>query len=103
MATRVVTAGLNCRHAVVEIVHVELEEFALLDLGLLDAGVVAGKVGEDTHDKRQLDQPLGVVGIFVGDVHARCAVSPNEFLTAVRSHGCPLYKIALETDLRDAG
>ena len=55
-------------------------------------GVVAGKVGQDAHHERQFDQPLGIVGVFVGDVNARCAVTADEFLTAVRSHGSPLAK-----------
>jgi hypothetical protein len=80
-------AGLDCSHAGLEIVHVEFEEFAVTNLRFFDLGVVAGEVRHHTHDERQLDAPLGVVGIFVGDVHPWWAISANEPLSAIRCHG----------------
>ena len=82
-------ARLDRRHAVVEIVHVEFEELAVGDLGLFDAGSVAGEIGHHAHHEGQLDEPLGVVGIFVGDVDARSAIAANELLSAVGRHGHP--------------
>jgi hypothetical protein len=72
---------LDRSHALVEIVHVEVEELALRDLRLLDAGHIAREIGHHPHDEGQLDLLLRVVGILIGEVDPRRPVAANELLT----------------------
>src|SRR5262249_14680848 len=46
-------------------------------------------IGEDTHYERQFHKPFSVIGVFVGDVDARCAIAADKFLSAVGGHGLP--------------
>src|SRR6187455_2121352 len=92
-------ARLDRRHAALEIVHVEFEELALPNFRLLDTGIVARKVGHDSHNEWELDPPLGIVGIFVGDVDAGRAVAANEPLSAVGCHGSSPICIRSRTGL----
>src|SRR5690625_2902458 len=74
-------AGLDPRHAFVEIVHVEFEKFALGHIVLLYAGIIARQIGHYPHDERNLDLLVGIIGVVICNMHTRHPIAPNEFLT----------------------
>lgn len=80
--------GLDRRHALVEIVHIDVEEFSVVHVRLRHLGGVAGEIGKDAHDEGQLDQFFRIVWIFVSDMNPRLAIPRNELLSriAVRGH-----------------
>ena len=49
-------------------------------------GGIARQVGQHAHDEGQLDLPLRVIGVFVGNLHSRWAIALNEFLAGIRAH-----------------
>src|SRR6266849_11072888 len=86
-------AGLNGRHASIQIVHIEIEELAIGNFLPLDPRRVSGQIGHDPHDERDFDLFLRVIRVLVSDVHPRRTISLNEFLTAVSCHVCsPLVR-----------
>jgi hypothetical protein len=80
-------ARLHGLHPVVEVVHVDVEELALVDAGQRLLGI-ATQVGHDAHDERHLDLLLGAVQLdVVLDLHTRRAIARDELLTALLCHG----------------
>src|SRR5690606_5687371 len=82
-------------HALIEVVDVDLKELALGDRALRHLGL-AGQIGHDAHDERQLHFLLGAVDLdVVLDLHPRGAVAPDEFLPAVCHVPAPCMRLRM--------
>jgi hypothetical protein len=76
-------ARLDRLHAFVEVVDVDVEELAVGHRRQCLGGL-AGQIGKNTHDERQLDLFLRAVDFHVVfDLHAWRPVAGDEFLAAV--------------------
>src|SRR5690625_646037 len=72
---------LDPRHAFVEIVHVEFEEFALRHIVLFDTGIISRQIGHYPHDKGDLDLLVGIIGVVICNMHPWHSIAPNDFLS----------------------
>src|SRR5215470_4213627 len=79
-------AGLDGRHAGIQIVHVEIEELAASHFLLLDPRIVSRQIGHHPHDEWDFDLFLRVVGVLISDVHPRRTISFDESLTTISRH-----------------
>ena len=80
---------LDRRHALFEIVHVDVQEVPRTDFRLVDSGRISGQIRKHRHHERQFNLALRVIRIVVTDVHTRHAVATNELLAAVCTHKRP--------------